>query len=144
MEVDSKNDTLEGEALLLGDGGEDHDNQEFSSGDVELLLGDDDVNAFANESYETNDDSSETNSEQKPQETKSEIQHEHNNHFRGRGGRMRYVFKVEILISSIFTDCEISIARCQKLVKAHDVNNILCYMQLSFDEKFQSFEFEHF
>ena len=89
MEVDSKNDTLEGEALLLGDGNEDQDNQEFSSGDVELLLGDDDVNAFANESYETNDDSSETNSEAKPQETKSQVQHEQNNHFRGRGGRMR-------------------------------------------------------
>ena len=92
MEVDSKNETIEGEALLLGDGGEEQETQEFSSGDVELLLGDDDVNAFANESYETNDDSSETGSEKKPQENKSQSREHVENHNRGRGGyRMRFV-----------------------------------------------------
>ena len=89
MEVDSKTETLEGEALLLGDGGDEHETQEFTSGDVELLLGDDDVNAFANESYETNDDSSETGSEKKPLESKnSQLQHVENRS-RGRGYRMR-------------------------------------------------------
>ena len=91
MEVDSKSETLEGEALLLGDGGDEQETQEFTSGDVELLLGDDDVNAFANESYETNDDSSETSGDKKPIETKSQPQHVEN-HSRGRGYRMRFVF----------------------------------------------------
>ena len=53
MEVDTKSEVLDSEALLLGgDVGE--ENVDFSHGDVELLLGDDDVNAFANESFETN------------------------------------------------------------------------------------------
>ena len=50
MEVDTKTEVNESEALLLGDGGDETEQTEFTSGDVELLLGDDDVHAFANES----------------------------------------------------------------------------------------------
>ena len=52
MDVDTKNEVNEHEALLLGDGGDETEHTEFSSGDVELLLGDDDVNAFASESFD--------------------------------------------------------------------------------------------
>ena len=52
MEVDTKSEVNENEALLLGDGGDETEHTEFTSGDVELLLGDDDVNAFANESFD--------------------------------------------------------------------------------------------
>ena len=53
MEVDTKSEVNEHEALLLGDGGDEIEHTEFSSGDVELLLGDDDVNAFASESFDS-------------------------------------------------------------------------------------------
>ena len=107
MEVDTK---AEAELLLSTDGTE--ENVDFSHGDVELLLGDDDVNAFANESFETqnsecdtatSDDklpSSETTdseaSENKPKSTPTThttTGHEyHQHHHRGRGdrGRGRY------------------------------------------------------
>ena len=52
MDVDTKNEVNEHEALLLGGSGDDTEHTEFSSGDVELLLGDDDVNAFASESFD--------------------------------------------------------------------------------------------
>ena len=55
MEVDIKTESTAQEALLLGgDGVEEETSQhtEFTTNDVELLLGDDDVNAFANESFE--------------------------------------------------------------------------------------------
>ena len=98
MEVDTK---AEAELLLSEDGTE--ENVDFSHGDVELLLGDDDVNAFANESFETSDTAT---SEDKPSETTdSEAEnkskstptthtttgHEYH-HPRGRGdrGRGRY------------------------------------------------------
>ena len=91
MEVDSKTRQLKEKLYFLVMEVKNR-NQEFSSGDVELLLGDDDVNAFANESYETNDDSSETSSEKKPQENKSQSREHSENHNRGRGGyRMRFV-----------------------------------------------------
>ena len=60
MEVDAKTDSAH-EALLLADGENEHEQAEFTSNDVELLLGDDDVNAFANESFEaSNSDSGAT------------------------------------------------------------------------------------
>ena len=62
MEVDTK---AEAELLLSADGTE--ENVDFSHGDVELLLGDDDVNAFANESFETSDTA--TSDDKLPSET---------------------------------------------------------------------------
>ncbi len=66
MEVDTKasvgEDEPEEELLYEeGDGGEDaqefqDDGTEFTSGDVELLLGDDDVHAFADESFESKEE----------------------------------------------------------------------------------------
>lgn len=98
MEVDAKNEALENEALLLGDD-EGTEQAEFTSGDVELLLGDDDVNAFANESYEApSSDSKETASknetEENPQQEGQPIEGHYNRGGRGgrfhRGGRGKY------------------------------------------------------
>ena len=58
MEVDNKTEVNESEALLLGDGGDESEQTEFTSGDVELLLGDDDVHAFANESTDATSEAS--------------------------------------------------------------------------------------
>lgn len=92
MEVDSKSEAIENsEALLLGDDGEEH-NTEFTSGDVELLLGDDDVDAFANESYEapSEDASTEEKTDSSSSSTieKQEAGQPIEGHYnRGRGGR---------------------------------------------------------
>lgn len=89
MEVDSKSEAIENsEALLLGDDG-DEQNTEFTSGDVELLLGDDDVDAFANESYEAPSDEASTTEEKTETITeKSEAGQPIEGHYnRGRGGR---------------------------------------------------------
>jgi len=105
MEVDSKSEANESEALLLGDGGDETEHTEFSSGDVELLLGDDDVNAFANDSFDaassdggnpkvetagggdfktSSNSSTATNSANSKHEPGQQIEGHYN---RGRGGR---------------------------------------------------------
>ena len=98
MEVDTK---AEAELLLSADGTE--ENVDFSHGDVELLLGDDDVNAFANESFETSDtatsddklpsettDSEAENKSKSTATTHTTTGHEyHQSGHRGRGDRGR-------------------------------------------------------
>ena len=95
MEVDTKNEVLDSEALLLGGEEGTDEKVDFSHGDVELLLGDDDVNAFANESFETSEGGN--SSEDKPSDSTTDNSQEENSSKpvshqreyvpRGRGGR---------------------------------------------------------
>ena len=62
MPPTSKNEVNELEALLLGDGGDETEHTEFTSDDVELLLADDDVNAFDSESFDDTSNANKGNS----------------------------------------------------------------------------------
>ena len=92
MEVDTKSEVNEHEALLLGDGGDETEHTEFSSGDVELLLGDDDVNAFASESFDSTSNKDQTGAagdsgENGAVEKVEQGQPIEGHYTRGRGGR---------------------------------------------------------
>ncbi len=92
--METMTEAHEGENLLLADG-EETEETEFTSGDVELLLGDDDVNAFGNESFEDKSTiSDETGGAAKTEEAKegSDKSSSHNEgHYSPRGvGRGRF------------------------------------------------------
>jgi hypothetical protein len=93
MEVDKIDITEDNDALLLEGGADEAEPTEFTSGDVELLLGDEDENAFANESYDTNEDATEIKVEGSGgvTEVKAESgESKESNYYRGRGGRPYY------------------------------------------------------